>query len=129
VKRSCADPRLILLLALLCALLAPRMGRGAGTPAPAPDPVAEKQRQLQALKTEIEANRKEIDRLKSKEHDLGKVKEHIRRDHELTLRYLKELEEQDATLRSDLADRQVDLLDHQSAAHDAAQRLKKEVVH
>jgi murein hydrolase activator len=132
--------RLLFLVALAGALLAapPIAGpRPAGASAPAKggpaasaksDPVAEKQKELHDLKSEIEANRKEIDSLKRKEKDLAAIQARIRRDHDLTLRYLNELSAQDSTLRQGLAERQVDLLDKEAAARDAADRLKRGLV-
>jgi murein hydrolase activator len=80
---------------------------------------------LQSLKAEIDANRKEIEHLRTKEKDLTRLQERIRRDRELTRRYLGELQSQDDALRSDLAERQVDLLGKESEARDATERLRR----
>ncbi len=115
------------------AVPAARSPESARAPAPSAgstpsDPVAERQRQLAALKKEIDDNRREIDRLRSKERDLSKLNERTRRDAELTRQYLAELASQDADLRSDLADRQADLFDKETAFKEAQRRLKKGIV-
>jgi len=89
----------------------------------------QKQRQLQSLKNEIEANRREIDKLKSQEENLSKLQDRIERDRRLTVRYLRELGEQEDSLRQGLAGRQVDLLFKEAEAKEAATRLKRDVVH
>lgn len=126
---------LFLAAALLACGVPSLVGRAARAQSPAAekgstsgqnaDPILDRQRQLQTLKSEIESNRKEITKLKSKEKNLSKVQERLRRDRELTARYLRELQFQDEDLRSDLAERQVDLLDKELAASEAADRLKK----
>ncbi len=114
---------------LLLPLRAGTFARAASNPAPAAaDPVAERQKQLEALKKEIEANRREIEQLRVKERDLSKVSERTRRDTELTRRYLRELAAHDDSIRSDLAERQVDLFDKESALRESVRRLKKGIV-
>jgi murein DD-endopeptidase MepM/ murein hydrolase activator NlpD len=121
------------LLAVLCTALLLLAGAravpAAGTKAAAsPDPIAERKKELSALKAQIDANRKEIDRLRSKERDLTRLQERMRQDADLTRRYLASLAEQNEALRSDLADRQVDLLDKETAASEAAAQLKRGVI-
>ena len=62
--------------------------------------VGDRQQQLDALKGQIEENRREIEKLRSKERDLSRLQERIRRDGELTGRYLRELQAQDELIRS-----------------------------
>ncbi len=99
-----------------------------GGVAAAQDEVSEKQRELRALKSEIEANRKEIEGLRKQERSLATLKDRLRKDQDLTRRYLRELQLQDSTLRTGLADHQADLLDKEAAARETAARLKRGLV-
>lgn len=92
------------------------------------DPVADGQKQLQDLKSEIEANRREIDRLKSREKNISRMDERIRRDRELTQAYLQQLGRQDEAIRSDLAGRQASLLEKELELSRGAERLKNGLV-
>jgi murein hydrolase activator len=87
--------------------------------------VRERQQQLRSLKSEIESNRKDIEKLKNKEKNLARLQQRLAKDRELTRRYLQELQNQDNDLRSDLATRQVDLLDKEAAARETSNRLRK----
>ncbi|MCC7144193.1 MAG: peptidoglycan DD-metalloendopeptidase family protein [Candidatus Eisenbacteria bacterium] len=89
------------------------------------DSVQSRQKELARLKGEIDANRKQIAALKSKERDLSKHSERLRRDEDLTRKYLAELSAQDNALRADLASRQADYLDMHLQTEGAADRLRE----
>ena len=93
-----------------------------------PEESGDRQRQLETLKGQIEENRREIEKLRSKERDLSRLQERIRRDGELTGRYLRELRAQDDLLRSGLASSQADLFDNEAALRDTAARLRRGLV-
>jgi septal ring factor EnvC (AmiA/AmiB activator) len=76
----------------------------------------------------MEANRREIDRLKSREKNLSRLQERLQRDRELTRTYLRRLEEQDADIRSHLAGRQADLFDKEIALSETVNRLRRGLV-
>ncbi len=85
-------------------------------------------RRIEQLRAEIDANRKEIEQLDLQEKDLSRLQVRIERDRELTRRYLQELENQDRLIRGDLASRQVNLLEKESAADESARRLRESLV-
>lgn len=93
-----------------------------------PEETGERQQQLDALKGQIEENRREIEKLRSKERDLSRLQERIRRDGELTKRYLRELGAQDEVIRSGLALSQADLFDNEAALRETAGRLRAGLV-
>lgn len=97
-------------------------------PQAGPDEVGERQRQLNELKGQIEDNRREIEKLRSKERDLSRLQERIRRDGDLTARYLRELRVKDDLIRSDLASRQADLFDKEAAVRETGGRLRRGLV-
>jgi murein hydrolase activator len=118
---------LLVLGAAVCGLawsfcLGPVLAQGTGGDAQT------REKQLSDLKQEIEENRREIDKLKSREKNLSRLQERIGRDHELTQRYLRQLETQDLAIRSDLAGRQADLFDKELALSETAQRLRRGLV-
>jgi murein DD-endopeptidase MepM/ murein hydrolase activator NlpD len=57
----------------------------------------------------MEKNRSEIERLSKKERSLGELDARIRRDREMTVRYIAELEQQERAILRDLAERQEQL--------------------
>jgi septal ring factor EnvC (AmiA/AmiB activator) len=89
------------------------------------DPLLARQRELRDLKSKIEENRRKIESLKKKEKDLGKVDQRLRRDRELTARYLASLEEQERALLGDLTVRQLQL-DERTAQQDHGAELLRE---
>ncbi len=121
---SYVDRAVRLLLLAVWLLLLP----ASGVAQEEPDPLTAGQRQLQTLKGEIEANRREIDRLKSREKNVARLEERIRRDRDLTQTYLRQLREQDEAIRSDLAGRQADLLDKELELSHSAARLRRGLV-
>jgi septal ring factor EnvC (AmiA/AmiB activator) len=89
------------------------------------DPLLSRQRELRELKTEMEKNRAEITRLQSKEKKLGELDARLRRDREMTARYIAELEQQERALLRDLSERQ-EQLDSRMGEHDhTAQLLRR----
>ena len=83
------------------------------------DPLLARQRELRELKGEMEKNRAEIERLSTKEKTLGDLDVRIRRDREMTVRYIAELEQQERALLRDLVERQ-EQLDCLAGAPDCA---------
>jgi murein hydrolase activator len=109
-------------LALAAVFASPLLGQTV------PDDPSERQRQLELLKGQIEENRREIEKLRSKERDLSRLQERIHRDGELTGRYLRELRAQDDAIRSGLASSQADLFDNEAALRETAGRLRRGLV-
>jgi septal ring factor EnvC (AmiA/AmiB activator) len=81
------------------------------------DPLLERQRELRELKSEMEKNRAEIERLSTKERTLGDLDARIRRDRQMTVRYIAELEHQERAILRDLAERQ-EQLDLRTGEHE-----------
>jgi len=117
-------------LGLALVVVAYLLGSNAGRAAEAPsDSLLSRQKELARLKGEIESNRKALADLKSKERDLSKHSERLKRDSELTQQYLAQLSVQDEALRSDLADRQADFLATHLKVEETAERLKERLRH
>lgn len=89
------------------------------------DPLIQRQKELRQLKDQIEQNRQKIDELKKKEKDLGDLDGRIRRDRDLTTRYLAELEGQERRLLEDLTQRQGQLDQRTVQADRASEALRK----
>ncbi len=89
------------------------------------DALLQQQKELRGLKEQIEQNRKKIEELRKKEKDLGDLDGRIRRDRDLTTRYLSELEEQERRLLDDLTQRQTQLDERTTQADRAAELLRK----
>lgn len=89
------------------------------------DPLLSRQKELRDLKAKIEENRKKIEEIKKKEKDLGRVDERLRRDRDLTSRYLASLEEQERALLGDLTERQTQL-DERTVQMDHAGELLRD---
>jgi murein hydrolase activator len=89
------------------------------------DPLLARQKELRDLKTKIEENRRKIEEIKKKEKDLGKVDERLRRDRDMTARYLASLEDQERALLGDLSVRQTQL-DERTVQMDHAGELLRE---
>ena len=89
------------------------------------DPLMERQRQLKSLKSEIEENRRKIEEIRKKEKNAGAAEQRIKRDRELTIRYLAQLGEQERVLLSDLGDRQIQLDERTTQQEAAAGALRK----
>ncbi len=85
------------------------------------DPILSRQRELKDLKKQMEENRRQIEDLSRKEKKLGDLDGRLKRDRELTERYLARLEDQEQALLGDLGERQTEL-DHRAAEHDAMAR-------
>jgi septal ring factor EnvC (AmiA/AmiB activator) len=73
------------------------------------DAISARQRELRDLKKQIEENRKKILDLERKEKKLGDLNGRLRRDRDLTSRYLAELEQQEQAVALDIAERQQEL--------------------
>jgi septal ring factor EnvC (AmiA/AmiB activator) len=124
MRRQPGAPGRFLLGYLLIAGLFASPARGqAGS-----EEASDRQRQLETLKGQIEENRREIEKLRSKERDLSRLQERIHRDGELTGRYLRELRVQNDVIRSGLALSQADLFDNEAALRDTAARLRRGLV-
>jgi murein hydrolase activator len=113
---------------LLAALLLAVVFASPARPQAGPDEMGDRQRQLNELKGQIEENRREIEKLRSKERDLSRLQERIHRDGDLTARYLRELRAKDDLIRSDLASRQADLFDKEAALRETGARLRRGLV-
>jgi len=120
VKTSCARRALIALVLVVAAAAGPAGAQGT-------DEAGQKQK-LQQLRSEIDANRKEIEKLKSREKNLSKLQQRLARDRDLTRTYLEQLERQDTAIRSDLAGRQADLFVKEAALSETTDRLKRGLV-
>jgi septal ring factor EnvC (AmiA/AmiB activator) len=117
VNRSRA--RTVLVLAALVLFPALALGQASS------DPLLTRQKELRDLKSKIEENRRKIEEIKKKEKDLGKVDERLRRDRDLTARYLASLEEQERALLGDLTERQTQL-DERTAQQDHGAELLRQ---
>lgn len=120
MRRSLASA--LLIAALL--ILAPGSPRSQD----ADDPLLKRQRELQSLKSRMEENRTEIERLLNKERKLGDLDARLRRDREMTTRYISELEQQERAIIRDLTDRQAQLdvrtAEHEEVASSLRKRLR-----
>ncbi|MFN8546745.1 MAG: peptidoglycan DD-metalloendopeptidase family protein [Candidatus Eisenbacteria bacterium] len=125
-RRSLPTLCLIVGVALFAYVLGSNAGRAAESPG---DSLLSRQKELARLKGEIESNRQALVDLKNKERDLSKHSERLKRDSELTQKYLEQLSEQDQALRSDLADRQADFLATHLMVEETAERLKERLRH
>jgi septal ring factor EnvC (AmiA/AmiB activator) len=108
MRRLPAD-RVTLLLALLLLPIS-------GIAQKAEDPLLKRQRELRDLKREMEENRAKISELQRKERNLGDLEGRLRRDRNMTTRYISELERQERDLLRDLEERQ-DQLDRRTTEH------------
>lgn len=102
-------------LALILLLTLPSVAQA--QPAATPDPILARQKELKDLKKQMEENRRKIEDLKRKEKKLGDLDGRLKRDRELTERYLARLEDQELALLADLTDRQGEL-DVRTGEHD-----------
>lgn len=89
------------------------------------DPLIQRQKELRDLKEQIEQNRKKIEELRKKEKDLGNLDGRIRRDRDLTTRYLAELEGQERRLLDDLTKRQSQLDERTTQVDRGGELLRK----
>lgn len=126
MRRRSSGARLVLLLllALAPAAFAPPAAQAQASD----DPIIVRQRELNSLKKEMEDNRKKIEDLKKKEKKLGDLDGRLRRDRELTERYLGQLAAQEQSLLGDLSVRQGELeersLQHERMAASLRRRLR-----
>ncbi|MBD3161312.1 MAG: peptidoglycan DD-metalloendopeptidase family protein [Candidatus Eisenbacteria bacterium] len=112
MKRSRADKiGALLVLAVAGGLLSAPNAQTGG------DALNARQQELRELKREMEENRRRIEELRRQERSLDDLEERIRKDRQMTARYIAELENQERALLEDLEERTT-LLDTRSTEHE-----------